>query len=66
MLNLDGCRWHMLLLRRCLFLRRGSGGRSPRATVVAHIVHGCVIDDRLVVHIGDVRRADIVDGSVVV
>jgi hypothetical protein len=66
MLNLDGCRGHMLLLCRCPFLSRRLGSRSSGATVVAHIVHGGVIHDRLVVNIGDVRRADVVDGLVVI
>src|SRR5271170_2865942 len=59
----------LLRSRRCmsltcggLFLRGGASGDSASAAVVAHIVHGDVIDHRLVV---DVRHVHVTHGSVV-
>src|ERR1700676_4196730 len=70
------CSLHMLLLRRCVldvaFMRRsrllctrfGSNPAPPAA--VADTVDGDVVDPRFVLNVGDVRRADIDDGAVVV
>src|SRR5450631_1583367 len=46
--------------------RSGLGSQPSRAAIVAHAIHGGVIDDRLVVDIGDVRIADIGHRPVVI
>ena len=66
MLNLR-TRCRDMFLSRCRFLLRGrAGSGSPRATVIAHVVHGGVVDNGLVIDIGDVRRAHVVYCVVVV
>jgi hypothetical protein len=47
-------------------LRGRAGSGSPRATVIAHIVHGSIVDNGLVIDIGNVGRAYVVYFAVVI
>src|SRR5882672_1554973 len=52
---------------RCSLVGRGRPRRDTAfAAVVAHAVHGDVIDHGLVIYVGDVRVADVVDRAVVI
>jgi len=65
MLQLDGSR-RIMSPARCRQLSRRRPGSDPAgAAVVAHVVHGDVVDHRLVVDVGDVGRGDVVHGPVV-
>src|SRR5579863_1623665 len=58
-LSLRCGRRSMPLARRRFLSRCGAGGQTPAAPVVADAIDGRVVDDGLVVHIGDLHIADI-------
>src|SRR5580698_975663 len=59
-------RWRCVLLtRRSFFLRGGASVESASAAVIADVVDGSVVDDGLVVNVGDVGAAKVIHRAVV-
>ena len=66
MLGLQGRLLPVLLVCRCLFCLGRAGSNPAGTAVVADMVHGSVVDYRLVVNIVNVRDVDVIHRAVVV
>ena len=64
-LELQSRRLSVSLVGPSKFLGRWLGSGSPRSAIEANIVHGRVVDDGLVVCVGDDSRVHASDGGVV-